>query len=166
MATSASEFKKEARKTITLPSGKEIVIRKVLQGEVTAAVGVPALFISIQRDKDEFGEEVVNERLQGDADEFAVLVKESLSDNLKKQRAVIAYGCVNPKVVLKDAAEDELLPEDFGSDYEFVYDQIVTFSTLSYRLLGVVGEEKFPQDSPAVLSDSQGPEVSPQPGLE
>ncbi len=147
----ASRLKKLTRKKVNLsqtdPETGEpfsVIIRKVRVGEVTALTGVPPLLFTLGKEKGESDEEH-QERVKAmmmDQPELAAL---GLAQTRSTQRAVIALGVASENVVYEgETTDDTMSPEDFGDDYDLVYDAIVAFSSLPYSLAGGAGVETFP----------------------
>lgn len=155
----AKQIKKLTRKPITLPNltkelrekgelGPEesatVVIRKVNQGEVTVLVGTMPGVLDLR-------EKLLAEGLRGEELTQALTknLTEALTNDPEMQRtsarqdwntkrAVIALGVFSEKVVYDYAeltggeGDEPMTPEDFGEDLEYLYEQIVRFSSLPY----------------------------------
>jgi hypothetical protein len=155
----AKQIKKLTRKPLTLPfwteklrsEGKltaeqnaEVIIRKVHEGEIAALVGVMPGVLDLR-------EKLLAEGLKGK--ELLKTLTANLTDALTNdpemqrisarqdwntKRAVIALGVVSEKVVYNHEeltggeGDEPMTPEDFGEDLEYLYEQIVRFSSLPY----------------------------------
>jgi hypothetical protein len=149
----AKQIKKLTHKRVVLPVNTKllreageigaeeeasVMIRKVNQGEVTVLVGsMPGIF--------PLREKLLAEGLRG-AELAAAMTTaittdpqmqmESVRMDWNTKRAVIALGVTSENVTYEQAkltgAGESMTAEDFGEDLEYLYEQIVRFSSLPY----------------------------------
>lgn len=130
-----------------------ITIRRVTSLDVTKATGrVPALMRVARLRKPGESDEEWHKRWAEMIHDDPELATEGLEYSARLKEAVLTLGCVAPKVVPSDAdipedQEDSTLTiADLGPDSDDVYDAIVTFSGLPYRLRAGGGEiTTFPE---------------------
>jgi hypothetical protein len=149
----AKQIKKLTHKRVVLPVNTKllreageigaeeeasVMIRKVNQGEVTVLVGsMPGIF--------PLREKLLAEGLRG-AELAAAMTTaittdpqmqmESVRMDWNTKRAVIALGVTSENVTYEQAEltgeGESMIAEDFGEDLEYLYEQIVRFSSLPY----------------------------------
>jgi len=134
------------------PDGSAVItIRKVKVGEVTALVDTPPRLLAVRRQRAEIDKQREGEglepitdedwspKLEAILEEDQDLMRATTRYNSELQRAIIQLGVVSEKVVLNPELVteegDEILPEDFGDDFEAVYNGIVEWSSLPYARL-------------------------------
>lgn len=155
----ASKLKKLSRKVLTLSTGDELVIRKVLAGEVTARTGTPITLLGLISGHEGETDEERNARLAEELQRDPEMLLETMSYNRRVQSVVVSLGCVNLKVVGKpyeELAEDEIRPEDLGGDFSTVYNEIVAFSGLPYAPVEVADMSRFSPQQVGVDSVADG----------
>lgn len=151
--------KKLTRKVVTLPKLTEaakasgdwteegdvkITIRKVTMDEVTALTGVmPGIFNLRQKLLDEGlkGQELAT-ALQSAITTDDDMLQASNKHQLLTKRAVISLGVVSETVKLKAEYPDDMTPEDFGDDFDHLYNAIIDFSSLPF-VRGGAGANNF-----------------------
>lgn len=135
----AEQIRKANHKEIELPRlGKKAVIRKIPVLELAAKMGyLPLVGLS----------------------NAVEIVRKNLSDPdklIEFNRKLVCLACVVPKVVEKNHGPDEVLPEDFGPDYQTLLNAVYEFSMGS----GEVAQTEFPTDEHARTDGPVGEAVS------
>jgi len=125
-----------------LPEGQQLTIqiRRVTALEVTKATGgVPSLLRVARMRQPGESDEQWRERWQQMIAEQPELVTESIEYAQRLKVAVLCAGCVAPRVVPSDADlaagdDDALTVADLADDADAVYEAIIEFSGLPFRL--------------------------------
>ena|GEM_PF-3591889 len=151
-----------------LPEGQQLTIqiRRVTALEVTKLTGKPPALLRIARMRQPGeSDEQWRERWQRLVDEDPSLLTEGLEYHQQLQEAVLCAGCVAPRVVASESdiqpghEDDTLLIAELGPDAEAVYDAIVTFSGLPFRLRQGGGAVSTFPEQPSGDSDQPHGEV-------
>ena len=172
--SNAALIKNLQRKTLELPAATRdaraagsikpdetitVTIRKVKANEVTSLVGTPPSVFRLallQEGKEGETEEMRRQRVQQALSDDPNLMLDSQRQTIDTQRAVVALGVTSETVVLEGTPkDDELRPEDFGDDFQHLYDEIVNWSSLPFQRLGGAGIARFPEEP---VGDSREPD--------
>lgn len=117
----AADYRKRSRKTITLPSGGDVEIRKLSGLDFLSAGEIPVAFQEAVRAKDKAAMEAVMKSDPG-------LTK-------RIDAAVLTSGVVSIKIVDKpprDCAEDEISVHEISpEDSEFIVNEITSLNSLN-----------------------------------